>query len=88
MNWNLEGIDNIEGANPELVSKLRRQLAEEWLREVKAAEDLVTELTAINLEYEASLRQLGSDRQWEKYKRLHRRRIRLMAPSTMSPAGR
>lgn len=79
MHYDLEGVNEVEGATTELIAALHRQLVEESLREAKAVEELRARLAAIHAEHESSLRRLATDRQWEKYQRLHRRRVRLMA---------
>ena len=78
MHCDLEGVDQVEGVTDELVAALRRRVAEEWLIEVGKAEELRARLLRIHSEHKAALRQLASEGQWERYRRRHDRRVRLL----------
>ena len=77
MIYNLIELDEIKGVPTEVLLALRRALARNELREIKAIEDLNTRIHQLAGEHNSRFRDLWTKDQFQRYQRLRQQHLRI-----------
>lgn len=76
MEFELEGLEPNE--IPRMIAMFNKEVTEQVARQADCYASFIETLSRLGDEYKDALQNLATERQWQKYLRLHRRRLRLI----------